>query len=351
MSIGDDEAWVVDASGKLHSWSKTNAPSPNTQLRSYSFKQVSCGSDGFVALLQTNGSIWIRFKTGDDFVLINKGDLRKKTVSKLSAGANHVAAITTDGSLYTLGNNERGQCGVQELKQSPVDTPHLVSWRGKFTDVATGLYHTVAITEDGNVVGFGYNKNLQLGKPQEWVQYRPPSVPLVPFGSYTEVRESEQARFNAKNWVDTTEYISQYAHSVPAISDYFTKNQIKASRVVCGDEFTFVFDNNGALYGFGDGSRGQLARNPARSYGAPSIVRREPFAGDSPSDIATMSCGSAHCMALTKNGDLWTWGSNQNGECARQSKVFTPSPTKVPVDGKITITNVICSKSASVLIL
>lgn len=324
---------------------------PFSKLSGYSFKQVECGSNGFVALLQTNGSVWIRFTPDTDFVLINKGDLRRKTVSKVTVGANHAAAITTDGSLYTIGSNERGQCGVQDLKQSPNDSPFLVSWPAKFTDVSTGLYHTAAVTNDGKVVTFGYNKNLQLGKPQEWVQYTPPSVPMVPFGSYAEVRESEQKRFNSKNWVDTTEYITQYAHTIPAVPEFFAKGEIQAARVICGDEFTFVLDKNGQLYGFGDGSRGQLARKPARSYTAPTAIRRDPFTTTPLDNISTISCGSAHCMALLKNGELWTWGHNLSGECARSNKLFTPVPTKIAVDSDHPVTNVTCTKSASVIYL
>lgn len=355
VSIGDEEGWAINDAGKLHNWTAQSGAnlSPFPSLSRYSFKQVACGSDGFVAVLQTNGSIWVRFRKDEDFVLINKGDLRRKTVSKLSVGAHHVAAITTDGMLYTIGSNERGQCGVQDLKQSPADSPHLVNWNGKFKDVSTGLYHTVAITEDGKVVSFGYNKNLQLGKAQEWVQYTPPAVPMVPFGSYSEVRQSEQARFNSKNWVDTTEYISQYAHSVPAVPEFFSaKSHIKAARVVCGDEFTFVLDEKGQLYGFGDGSRGQLARRPARSYTPPTVVHREPFGSTATLDnIASFSCGSAHCMTLLKNGELWVWGQNLSGECARNSKVFTPTPTKINVEYDHPLSNVSCSKSASVLFL
>jgi len=352
VSIGDDEGWAIDDSGKLHSWSQSQGVSPFAKLNGYSFKQVSCGSNGLVALLQTNGSAWIRFSKEEPFLLINKGDLKRKSVSQLAVGASHVAALTTDGSLYTLGSNDRGQCGIVELKDSPREVPHLVTWEAsKFTDVAAGLYHTVAITADGNVVGFGYNKNMQLGKPQEWVQYRVPSIPMVPFGSYNEVRLSEQTRFNSKNWNDTTEYITQYAHSLPAAIDFFSKSTIKASRVVCGDNFTFVIDKEGKMYGFGDGSKGQLARKPPRAYTAPSLIHREPFDANGAANIDTLSCGSAHCIARMKNGDIWSWGWNINAECGRQTKAFTPTPTQVPVDANTNIQSVSCSKNCSIFIL
>lgn len=283
--------------------------------------------------------------------MINKGDLKRKTVQKLAVGSNHVAVLTTDGQLYTLGSNARGQCGIVELNQSPQDNPHLIPNSAKFVDIDTGCHHTVAVTQDGQVIAFGYNKNLQLGKPQEWVQYSPPAVPMVPFGSYNEVRNSEQQRFSAKNWNDTTEYVTQYAHSLPASVEYFTKQGIKASRVVCGDDFTMIIDKAGKLHGFGDGGRGQLARNPPRSHTKPTHIYREPFSVEDPAHISILSCGSSHCMAMLKNGEIWSWGANANGECAKQNRVFSPVPTLVPVQSPSPVENIICSKNASVFIL
>jgi alpha-tubulin suppressor-like RCC1 family protein len=351
VSFGDDDGFAIDTNGKLHSWSQTSSALLFKQLTGYSFKQVSCGKNGFVALLQTNGSVWIRFKKDEPFVLINKGDLKRKTVSKIAVGANHVAALTTDGKMYTLGSNERGQCGILELKDSPRDTPHLVEWKSNFTDISTGSHHTVAVTDDGKLVGFGYNKNLQLGKPQEWVHYSPPSLPFVPFGTYHEVRKSEQERFASKSWNDTTEYVTQYAHTNPAVIDFFQRNSIRVTRVECGDEFTFAFDESGNIYGFGDGGRGQLARNPPRSHVNPTVIHRAPFDDGGASNITTLSCGTSHCMAMTKSGELWSWGWNGQGECGRQSKVFTPMPVKVQLETKTPLVTVICSKNASVFIL
>lgn len=352
VAIGEGEVFAIDEKGALLTWTAKSKPTTPTSVSSYAFKQVYCGSNGMVALLQTNGSVWIRFSATENFQLINKGDLRKKTVVKIAVGAQHVAALTSDGLLYTLGQNDRGQCGITELKQSPKDVPHQVAWAQKFEDVGAGLHHTVAVTSTGQVVAFGFNKNLQLGKPQEWVQYDPPSIPIVPFGSYREVRESEQKRFHARSWNDMNEYVSQYAHSNPAIVDYFLSNHIVAKRVICGDEFTLVVDAKGDIYGFGDGAKGQLARNPARAFVPPTRIHRPPFFAGKASDFDTLTCGSSHCMAFnSKTGDLWTWGSNVQGACARQNKVFTPVPTKLAIQNDSPIQKVICTKDASVIIL
>ncbi|GAM26734.1 hypothetical protein SAMD00019534_099090 [Acytostelium subglobosum LB1] len=49
--------------------------------------------------------------------------------------------------------------------------------------------------------------------------------------------------------------------------------------------------------------------------------------------ITQVACGSAHSMALTKDGQLFTWGSNSNGQLGLgiANSVNTHSPTKVKI--------------------
>jgi alpha-tubulin suppressor-like RCC1 family protein len=347
VSIGDKEGWYIGQGGQLFTWTRTKKISPI--LPRERFTQVETGQDGFVAALSTNGKVWIRFAENEEFKCIPND---RKGIIKISVGAKHCVALSADNAVFVLGSNDHGQCGNQELASSPHDKPKRIDWPQKVTDIAAGKFHTALVTIDGNVVTFGFNKNLQLGKPQEWVKYQTPSIPMVPFGGYHEVRDSEQARFNSRNWNDTNEYITQYAHSNPSSVDFFTINNIKASKVVCGDEFTLVFDDTGAMYAFGDGSRGQLGRKPARTYVPPTRVLREPFTEAEAKNIKSVSCGSAHCIALTNAGDLWSWGWNLQGSCARQNKVLTLTPTKIPIDPSCPpIRKVFCTQNASVVVL
>ena len=71
--------------------------------------------------------------------------------------------ITSDGELYTWGNNEFGNIGNGTTNDQT--TPHLVGISGKVKNVVTpSLGKTVfAITEEGQLYSWGNNTSGQVG--------------------------------------------------------------------------------------------------------------------------------------------------------------------------------------------
>lgn len=66
----------------------------------------------------------------------------------------------------------------------------------------------------------------------------------------------------------------------------------------------------GWLYTWGSGYHGQLAQGPRTVAYAPQIVE---FLLGVNITLKSVSTGSHHCMAVTKEGELYSWGSNANG--------------------------------------
>lgn len=328
----------------LHCW-------PNTSQipQGHKFKQVECGNDGMVCALETNGKIWYRPNETSDFRMI-KETLTYPIVSKIAVGFEHVAALTVDGYVYTFGLNSCGQCGIN-LTSSPKEIPHKLEWGSLFEDIAVGSYHTVALTKTGKPVVFGYNKNLQLGKNQEWKKYEIPSSNPTILGTYSEVRKSEIKISQYKSFHDTQEYYSVYSHPDPSLIDYFESKKIDIKKVVCGDQFTFLFGKDNVLYAFGNGSQCQLAKIPLHFYNFPNPIYRYPFVNRNLDDFENFSCGSQHCVCVDNNEILFSWGWNKYGECATGNKIITPLPKNVLVENKTPIKSVFCGKEATAIIL
>ncbi len=82
----------------------------------------------------------------------------------ISAGADHVLAIGSDGNVYAWGSNVYGQLGF-ESGADTVTTPTLVeALEGKnVIAVSAGRYFSLALTEGGQVYSFGRNNRQQLG--------------------------------------------------------------------------------------------------------------------------------------------------------------------------------------------
>ena len=89
----------------------------------------------------------------------------------LACGAGHSAVLAADGALWTWGANQLGQCGQQRTdgdgegssgrKPSAVHSLAALA-PGGCVQVACGAAHTLVLTKDGAVLGFGLNATGQV---------------------------------------------------------------------------------------------------------------------------------------------------------------------------------------------
>ena len=82
----------------------------------------------------------------------------------ISAGADHVLALGSDGNVYAWGNNASGQLGFDN-GGAIQSTPTLVeALKNKnVIAVSAGRYFSLALTDGGQIYSFGKNTLLQLG--------------------------------------------------------------------------------------------------------------------------------------------------------------------------------------------
>ena len=93
--------------------------------------------------------------------------LGASTVRSLACGKDHVLALTQnpDGtsSVYAWGESKNGSLGLGELTTAPIPTRIDLLTELRPTKVAAGADHSVVLTSDGSVFGFGSNAANQLG--------------------------------------------------------------------------------------------------------------------------------------------------------------------------------------------
>jgi hypothetical protein len=100
-------------------------------------------------------------------VVVNtSGALAGKTVVAIAAGMYHSLALTSDGQVFAWGYNLFGQLGNNSTTQSNV--PVAVNTSGALAGktvvaIAGGGYHGLALTSDKQIFDWGYNVDGQLG--------------------------------------------------------------------------------------------------------------------------------------------------------------------------------------------
>ncbi|KAF8375304.1 hypothetical protein PRIPAC_81733, partial [Pristionchus pacificus] len=88
-------------------------------------------------------------------------------ISKISGGADHILALTDVGRVWAMGTGSHGELGVGVVCSSPTefvecDLPDDLI----IEDIATGAWHSLAITDSKDVYVWGWNKEGQLGEDQ-----------------------------------------------------------------------------------------------------------------------------------------------------------------------------------------
>ncbi|CAG2176497.1 unnamed protein product, partial [Oppiella nova] len=90
-----------------------------------------------------------------------------KNITQFFIGYNFVLALTQHNCLYGWGTNNKGQLGI--ANRSEVDYVEPVAFDLKYIDnkviyqISCEYYHTLILTSDGCVYGWGYNRYGQLG--------------------------------------------------------------------------------------------------------------------------------------------------------------------------------------------
>mmetsp|Transcript_35250 Transcript_35250/g.58918 ORF Transcript_35250/g.58918 Transcript_35250/m.58918 type:complete len:956 (+) Transcript_35250:97-2964(+) len=111
----------------------------------------------------------------------------------------------------------------------------------------------------------------------------------------------------------------------PYVPNPVSDLQGKAVRQVeCGDYHTVCLLENGELYSFGSGDQGQLGHGSRTSQWFPHLVIA--FFGKT---VVHVSCGPWHTAAVLDNGELYTWGEGCWGQLGLGDKDSRDVPHRV----------------------
>ncbi len=238
------------------------------------WKQVSvCGNNGTsIAAIKSDGTLWTWGLNYYGQLGINSTVGRSTPITTLAGGTNwkqvsvggaHVAAIKTDGTLWVWGDNQAGQLGINNLAIVARSTPVTTFAGGtNWKQVSCNGLNMAAIKTDGTLWVWGGNLYGQLGNND--VNDR--STPITTFAGGT-------------NW----------------------------KQVSVGGDHVAAIKSDGTLWTWGSGNSGRLGNNQFNNISTPVTT----FAGGT--NWKQVSCGILHMAAIKTDGTLWTWGSNFGG--------------------------------------
>ena len=225
-------------------------------------------------------------------------------VVSLACGGMHCVALTHDNKILTWGVNDTGALGrptppyegkmveadgsdsdsedeAEESGLNPLEaTPDVVSADHFpdgtiFTQAAASDSASFVLTDDGLVYGWGLFRDAagDFG------------FSVNADGSVNEAQPTPTLIQDLKNIIS----------------------------IDAGGDHVVALDKSGQVYAWGPGANGQIGRRPMERRKFDSL--KPGHVALPKNKIASIHCGANHSFAITKNGEVYSWGLNNRGQC------------------------------------
>ncbi|MBI0145493.1 MULTISPECIES: RCC1 domain-containing protein [Bifidobacterium] len=272
------------------------------------------------------------------------------TYTQVAAGAAHVLAVGSDGIVYSWGANNRGQLGdgTTSDRSKPLPVKGADGQPFKAVQVSAGYADSAAISPDGRVYTWGSEANNYLTYSTSKLT---PTLAKDPNGSgqgLQAVRVSLGWSFvmamdadgNLYTWgyneygqfgngtatgAGSTMYAADPAR-VPDPKD--TSKAFKATQISAGGFHALAIGQDGTLWAWGDNDFEQLGDGSTTSRPRPRQIQ-DPASPGQAFQVAQISTGWLHSLAVDRNGTAWAWGDNSHRQLGDNTTSNRYTPTRV----------------------
>lgn len=101
----------------------------------------------------------------------------------------------------------------------------------------------------------------------------------------------------------------------------------KIAQVSCGTAHSLALTTDGGVYSWGSGQSGRLGHGDVQDRDAPTLIQILVHAHEHA--IVQVSSGDSHCLALSRSGLVYSWGSGGYGRLGLGSELDRYSPSLV----------------------
>ena len=231
-------------------------------------------------------------------------------LKQVAAGNQYTLALSDSGQVFAWGDNSRGQLSPQ-LKQQAINQPTEITDQiglksgEKVTTISADGYHSSVTTNKNRSIDWGGNKGDRINVPSS---INDQSVISSAAGSSSFIALTADNKVYAQGSNSYGQLGDNKAEANTASPIEITNQFSEADKItsVSGNDTSFyAVAKNGNAYSWGTNDFGQLGTDVTNDYNVPNK-----FA----TNIASISASGYHTAAITKNGTLQSWGWNTRGQ-------------------------------------
>lgn len=284
VTCGDSISAALTAEGKIYTWGTFRDSKGVIGVKSSTKKSVIPESqeDKF---------------PHEDFHIIPTllSELSHLRIKKISAGANHLLALSDDGEVYAWGCGEQGQLGRRVLERHkklalhPTRiTPRRHRTHGGIISMICGSYHSFLLAADGTVFAVGLNNFGQLGLGDHEDRLVPEEIP-------------------SESW---------QGHKIIDLT--------------AGEHHSMALSASGAVFVFGRSDFHQMGL-PDESSSTSIRAHSTPILNPAlSSSICQITSGSNHNLAITSDRhSILSWGYGEMGQLGHDEEADEKVPRKI----------------------
>jgi uncharacterized repeat protein (TIGR02543 family) len=222
----------------------------------------------------------------------------EERIVDLSPGYRHTLALTNTGQLFGWGNNQFGQLTFDTkddvLSPQLININYLLEETEIIIDVEASSFSSYVITNKGNIYSWGKNNFGQLG-----------------IGNTNDTNKPTKIS-NLSNLADPVVklYTSKSFDELTLRNEPFVVAQTKANK----------------LYSWGRNNNGQLGLGNFSDTSTPSLININFNSGE---EIIDISLGTSHALVLTNQKRILVWGRNNKGQLGLNNKDNKNTPTLI----------------------
>lgn len=273
-----------------------------------------------------------------------------------SVGAGNHFSVFLDqnsNSLFATGENVVGQLGNGSLGfdiKTPLPVTLLEGFSASITSVSAGLLHTTFLTDEGDVYAFGFNNKGPLGTGDEETRTEAVLVEALDDVKIIGIENGNGVSFaiaadgtlyawgnNANGQLGLGDLEERL---LPTAVEALAEETVVA--VTSGNAHTLVLTADGQVYAFGSAQDGQLGSSEAFDSDGALLRRVEsPILVEGlPDNIVAVSADTKTSFAVTEDGRVFGWGESRSGQLLQGSDngdgTFQPDSADVPLPIELT---------------